>query len=93
MDASVLHHEYICVYISAKKGSVFNMIPELDRKISIRVELRNYMFSLRYRSNPKKNFFLGHPVFHFKSKNLCSFIHIHSLFSTKYKNYWFMLGV
>ena len=62
MHSSVLHHEYLWVYISAKNGSVFKTIPEIDRKKSTKMELLNIMFSLRYKSKPKKNFFLGHPV-------------------------------
>ena len=57
MHTSVLHHEYLCVYITAKNGSVFKMIPEIVRKKSIRMELLNLIFSLKYKSNSKRNFF------------------------------------
>ena len=33
MHTFVLHHEYLWVYKSAKIGSVFKMIPEIDRKV------------------------------------------------------------
>ena len=59
---SKLQHEYLWFYISAKKGSVFKTIPEIHRKEIIRMELLNLVFSLIYKSEPKRNFFLGHPV-------------------------------
>ena len=60
---TVFHHKYLRVYISTKNGSVFKKIPEIDRKKSTKMELLNFMFSLRYKSKPKRNFFLGHPVY------------------------------
>ena len=62
MHSSELHHEYLWVYISAKNGSVFKTIPEIHRKKSTKMELLKFMFTLRYESKPKRNFFLGHPV-------------------------------
>ena len=50
MHSSVLHHEYLGVYISANNGSVVKTIPEIDRKKSTKMELLNSMFSLRYKS-------------------------------------------
>ena len=55
MNTAVLHHEYLWAYKSAKKGSVFKTITEIDRIKSIRLELLNFMFSLRYKSKPKRN--------------------------------------
>ena len=34
------------------------------------MELVNFMFSLRYKSKPKSNFFLGHPVYNLKAAPL-----------------------
>ena len=59
---SKLQREYLWFYISAKNGSVFKTIPEIHRKEIIRMELLNWRFTLRYKSKPKRNFFLGHPV-------------------------------
>ena len=63
MLTSKLQREYLWFYISAKKGSVFKTIPEIHRKEIIRMELLNLRFSLIYKSKPKMNFFLGHPVY------------------------------
>ena len=60
---SVLNHENLCVYISAKNGSVFKTIPEIDKKEYIRMELVNLIFSLKYKSKPKRKYFLGHPAY------------------------------
>ena len=57
-----LQRENLWFYISAKNGSVFKTIPEIHRKEIIRMELLNWRFTLRYKSKPKRNFFLGHPV-------------------------------
>ena len=59
---SKLQHEYLWFYISAKNGSVFKTIPEIHRKEIIRMKLLNWRFTLRYKSKPKRNLFLGHPV-------------------------------
>ena len=59
---SKLQRENLWFYISAKNGSVFKTIPEIHRKEIIRMELLNWRFTLRYKSKPKRNFFLGHPV-------------------------------
>ena len=58
MHTSVLHHEYVWVYISFRNCSVFTII----QKNPIRMELMNLMFSLRYISKPNKTFFQGHHV-------------------------------
>ena len=49
-------------FISCKKVSVLNTISDLNRTKSTKIEIQNFMFSLRYYTKPKRNFFLGHPV-------------------------------
>ena len=61
MHISILHHEYLWVYISTNNGSVVQTIPEMCRKKSIRIELLILKCSCRYKSKPKRNSFLGHP--------------------------------
>ena len=74
MHTSELDQKYLLVYKSAKNGSVFKMIPEINRKKSIGLEQLNFMFSLRYKSNAKRNIFLGHPVAYMTKKHKNSLI-------------------
>ena len=67
---SKLQREYLWFYISANNGSVLKTIPEMHKKENISMELLNWRFTLRYKSKPKRNFFLEHPV---ESKESISF--------------------
>ena len=53
---------FFFLHLKIKYVSVFKMITEINRKKSMMMEVLSLMFSLQFKSKPKRNFFLGHPV-------------------------------
>ena len=58
-------------YIFGKNDSVLTTISDLHKKNSTRDKQQNLMLSLRYHTKPKRNFFLGHPVY---NRHICMYL-------------------